>query len=188
LLSGLLRPVAGQVVYAGRNTAGRRPEELVRLGVAHVPAGAGVVPELTVAENLGLAVLWRRDGSVRRDLAQVYEVFEPLARRRGDPGHRLSAGERQMLALARALVTNPRLLLVDEPSRGLPPRVVADVLALLRRLRESTGLTVLLAEQNVHGALSVADRGVVLVQGRIDRADASRLGSDDRRRHAYLGF
>ena len=184
VLSGLVRPVAGQVVYDGRNLAGVAVEERVRLGLAHVPEGRGVVEQLTVAENLRLAVLWRRDRHVRRDLTEVYELFPPLARRRDHLGHQLSGGERQMLALGRALVAQPRLLLLDEPSLGLAPRVTAEIMTLLARLRDQQGLTVLLVEQNVRSALSVADRSVVMALGRTTTADVS----DDALRHAYLGF
>ena len=183
-LSGLIRPAAGQIVYDGRNLAGVPVEERVRLGLAHVPEGRGVVEQLTVAENLRLAVLWRRDGNIRRDLDEVYGLFEPLARRRDHLGHQLSGGERQMLALGRALVSTPRLLLLDEPSLGLAPRVTAEIMALLARLRDQQGLTVLLVEQNVRSALSVADRSVVMALGRVSTVDAS----DDAIRHAYLGF
>jgi branched-chain amino acid transport system ATP-binding protein len=119
----------------------------------------------------------------------VYELFEPLERRKKHPGHQLSGGERQMLALGRALVGRPRLLLLDEPSLGLAPRVTSQIMALLRRLRDTTGLTVLLVEQNVRGALSIADEGVVMSLGRIvTRNDAEALRTDDDLRHAYLGF
>jgi branched-chain amino acid transport system ATP-binding protein len=122
-------------------------------------------------------------------MTEVYELFEPLAARRGHLGHQLSGGERQMLALGRALVGRPRLLLLDEPSLGLAPRVVAQIMGLLRRLRDDTGLTVLLVEQNVRSALSVADIGVVMSLGRVVvTADATRLAGDAELRHAYLGF
>jgi branched-chain amino acid transport system ATP-binding protein len=188
-LSGLLRPISGQVVYDGRNLAGVPVEELVRLGFAHVPEGRGVVEELTVEENLRLAVLWRRNQrEARRDIDGVYDLFPPLADRRDQPGHQLSGGERQMLALGRAIATRPRLLLLDEPSLGLAPRVTAVIMAMLGRLREETGLTVLLIEQNVRGALSVADRGVVMALGRVTTVEAADLRADDQLRHAYLGF
>ena len=141
-------------------------------------------------ENLTLGGLWRysrRERLVAVD--EIYGMFEPLAQRRNSLGHQLSGGERQMLALGRAIVAKPRLLILDEPSLGLAPRVVAQIMAVLRSLCDENGLTVLLAEQNVTSALSIADRGIVLGLGRIlaDRP-AAELASDDELRHAYLGF
>jgi branched-chain amino acid transport system ATP-binding protein len=189
-LSGLLRPIHGRVRFDGGDLRGVRVDHMVHLGIAHVPEGRGVVTELTVDENLRLGGLWRRDkADMKRALGEVYELFEPLARRRRHPGHQLSGGERQMLALGRALVGRPRLLLLDEPSLGLAPRVTAQIMALLREQRESTGLTVLLVEQNVRSALSVADEGVVMSLGRIvTRRDSADLRDDADLRHAYLGF
>jgi branched-chain amino acid transport system ATP-binding protein len=189
-LSGLVRPTAGQIVFDGAALGDVPVEHLVRRGLAHVPEGRGVIAELTVDENLRLGGLWRRNRrDMRRAMAEVYDLFEPLAARRGHLGHQLSGGERQMLALGRALVGRPRLLLLDEPSLGLAPRVVAQIMGLLRRLRTETGLTVLLVEQNVRGALSVADDGVVMSLGRVVvSADAARLAGDAELRHAYLGF
>jgi branched-chain amino acid transport system ATP-binding protein len=189
-LSGLLRPTAGRVRFDGADLRVTRVEQMVRLGIAHVPEGRGVVTELTVDENLRLGGLWRRDkADARRALDEVYDLFEPLARRRKYQGHQLSGGERQMLALGRALVGRPRLLLLDEPSLGLAPKVTAQIMALLRTLRDRSGLTVLLVEQNVRSALSVADAGVVMSLGRVvAAADAATLSSDDDLRHAYLGF
>lgn len=189
-LSGMLRPAAGRVALAGEDLRGVPVEQLVRRGMAHVPEGRGVVGELTVDENLRLGGLWRRDrADAARALDEVYQLFAPLARRRRHLGHQLSGGERQMLALGRALVGRPRLLLLDEPSLGLAPRVVAQTMALLRRLRDDTGLTVLLVEQNVRSALWIADQGVVMSLGRIvTTAPAARLRDDADLRHAYLGF
>ncbi|MEV0729655.1 ABC transporter ATP-binding protein [Polymorphospora sp. NPDC050346] len=189
-LSGLIRPTGGRIVLSGEEIGATPVERLVRRGMAHVPEGRGVVTELTVEENLRLGGLWRRDrADAKRALDEVYELFEPLARRRRASGHQLSGGERQMLALGRALVARPRLLLLDEPSLGLAPKVTAQIMALLRDLRDRTGLTVLLVEQNVRGALSVADDGVVLALGQVVvTADAARLRADDDLRHAYLGF
>jgi branched-chain amino acid transport system ATP-binding protein len=189
-LSGLIRPTAGRVLYDGDDLRDTRVEQMVRRGIAHVPEGRGVVTELTVDENLRLGGLWRKDKvDARRALDEVYDLFEPLARRKKQPGHQLSGGERQMLAVGRALVGRPRLLLLDEPSLGLAPRVTAQIMTLLRTLRDSTGLTVLLVEQNVRSALSIADEGVVMSLGRIAARDsAEKLRTDDDLRHAYLGF
>ncbi|WP_229071533.1 ABC transporter ATP-binding protein [Actinoplanes sp. DH11] len=189
-LSGLVRSTGGQVVFDGADLRTTKVEQMVRRGIAHVPEGRGVVTELTVDENLRLGGLWRRDqADARRALDEVYELFPALAQRRAFAGHQLSGGERQMLALGRALVGRPRLLLLDEPSLGLAPKITAQIMALLRDLRERTGLAVLLVEQNVRSALSVADEGVVLALGRVvTRNRAAALRDDADLRHAYLGF
>jgi branched-chain amino acid transport system ATP-binding protein len=183
-LSGLVRGTRGKIVFDGSDTAGVPVEQLVRRGLAHVPEGRGVIDELTVEENLRLGGLWKN-----ADHAHVYTLFPALADRRGHLGHQLSGGERQMLAVGRALVAQPKLLLLDEPSLGLAPKVVAQLMRLLRRLTDDSGVTVLLVEQNVRSALSIADRGVVMSLGRVVvDADAAELRGDDRLRHAYLGF
>ena len=189
-LTGLVKPTGGRVLFDGNDLRGCKVEQLVRRGIAHVPEGRGVVAELTVDENLRLGGLWRKDkADAKKATAEVYELFEPLARRRSHLGHQLSGGERQMLALGRALVARPTLLLLDEPSLGLAPKVTAQIMALLKHLRDTTGLTVLLVEQNVRSALSIADQGVVMSLGRIVMsADADQLRDDDGLRHAYLGF
>jgi branched-chain amino acid transport system ATP-binding protein len=164
-------------------------EDIVRRGLAHVPEGRGVIVELTVEENLRLGGLVRRSGDGRWSLEKVYELFPPLRERARRQATTLSGGERQMLAIGRALMSNPRLLLLDEPSLGLAPRLVAQIMAVLLRMRDETGLTVLLVEQNARSALSIADRAVVLNLGTIaiDK-DARQLAGDDQLRHAYLGF
>jgi branched-chain amino acid transport system ATP-binding protein len=183
-LSGLLRGTRGTIVFDGHDTAGVPVERLVRRGLAHVPEGRGVIDELTVEENLRLGGLWKS-----ADHSHIYTLFPTLADRRGHLGHQLSGGERQMLAVGRALVAQPKLLLLDEPSLGLAPLVVAQLMRLLRQLTDSSGVTVLLVEQNVRSALSIADRGVVMSLGRVVvDADAADLRDDDRLRHAYLGF
>ncbi|BBH64701.1 ABC transporter ATP-binding protein [Actinoplanes sp. OR16] len=189
-LSGLVRSSGGRVVFDGADLKSTKVEQMVRLGIAHVPEGRGVVTELTVDENLRLGGLWRRDqADAKRALDEVYELFPALAQRRASAGHQLSGGERQMLALGRALVGRPKLLLLDEPSLGLAPKITAQIMALLRDLRERTGLAVLLVEQNVRSALSIADEGVVLALGRVvTRNQASVLRDDADLRHAYLGF
>jgi branched-chain amino acid transport system ATP-binding protein len=189
-VGGLVRPRAGMVRLDGRVVSGRAPEDLVRLGLGHVPEGRGIVIELTVDENLRLGGLWRRDrAGLRRGLEEAYALFPPLASRRSRPAETLSGGERQMLAVGRALMARPRLLLLDEPSLGLAPRVTAQIMAVLRRLRDDTGLTVVLVEQNARSALSIADHGIVLNLGRVVADEpADRLAADERLRHAYLGF
>lgn len=192
-VNGLVRPRSGSVLLDGTDITRLPVEEVVRLGLAHVPEGRGVITELTVHDNLRLGGLWR-DRRERRQrlsagLEEVYALFPALAERRSRPAETLSGGERQMLAIGRALMTGPRLLLLDEPSLGLAPRVTAQILSVLRELRERRDLTVLLVEQNARSALSVADHGVVLNLGRVVAADAAaRLATADDLRHAYLGF
>jgi branched-chain amino acid transport system ATP-binding protein len=187
-LSGLVRARAGRIRLDGQ-TIGQLPvERIVRLGMAHVPEGRGVIAELSVEENLRLGGLWRGGGG-RDGLAGVYETFPQLAERGAQPASTLSGGERQMLVIGRALMSRPRLLLLDEPSLGLAPIVAAQIMRLVRDLRRDTGLTVLLVEQNAKAALSVADRGLVLSLGRIVADDdPGSLAADDALRHAYLGF
>ncbi len=189
-LSGLVKPTAGTITFEGRDLSSVPVEKLVQRGLAHVPEGRGIVGELTVDENLRLGGLWRKDRSDQaRALDEVYQLFEPLARRRGFPGHQLSGGERQMLAVGRALMARPRLLLLDEPSLGLAPKVTGQIMALLKHLRDARGLTVLLVEQNVRSALSVADHGVVMSLGGVAVSrPAADLREDQDLRHAYLGF
>ncbi|GAA1741373.1 ABC transporter ATP-binding protein [Luedemannella helvata] len=189
-LSGLLTPANGRVSLDGEQLTNVAPHQLVRRGLVHVPEGRGVIGELTVAENLRLGAVWRRDrAGEARGLADVYDTFPELARRRRHAAHQLSGGERQMLALGRALMARPRLLLLDEPSLGLAPRITAQVMALLRQWRDETGLAVLLVEQNVRSALSVADTATVMSLGRVVvAAPAAQLRDDDALRHTYLGF
>ncbi len=185
-LSGLVPTTAGRVRFDGHDLHGVRVEQMVHRGIAHVPEGRGVITELTVDENLRLGGLWRKPRPV---LDEIYDLFPPLAERRDQPGHQLSGGERQMLAIGRALAAGPRLLLLDEPSLGLAPRVTTQIMTLLRDLRDRTGLAVLLVEQNVRGALSVADEALVLALGRVvARGPAADLRDDPELRHAYLGF
>jgi branched-chain amino acid transport system ATP-binding protein len=187
-LSGLVRARAGRVVFHDRDIARMAVERIVRMGMAHVPEGRGVIGELGVEENLRLGGLWRGGGG-RDGLDEVYELFPRLQERRARAADTLSGGERQMLAIGRALMSRPRMLLLDEPSLGLAPQVSAQIMSMLRDLREHSGLTVLLVEQNARAALSVADRGIVLNLGRVVADDEPAvLAADDALRHAYLGF
>ncbi|WNV76072.1 ABC transporter ATP-binding protein [Geodermatophilus sp. DSM 44513] len=187
-ISGLVRSTAGTVLLDGTDITRAPVEAMVGRGMAHVPEGRGVIAELTVDENLRVGALFR--GRVgREEFDRVYDLFPRIAERRDNPAHTLSGGERQMLVIGRALLARPRVLLLDEPSLGLAPRIVAQIFGLVRRLVDEEGLSVLLVEQNARSALSVADVGVVLNLGRVVVTDqASRLMADEDLRHAYLGF
>ena len=187
-ISGLVRPVAGRVTLGGEDITRAPVEAMVGKGMAHVPEGRGVIAELTVDENLRVGSLFR--GKVEKsEFDRVYDIFPRIAERRDNPAHTLSGGERQMLVIGRALLAQPRILLLDEPSLGLAPRIVAQIFGLLRTLVDSEGLSVLLVEQNARSALSVADVGVVRNLGRGVVTDQARsLMADEGLRHAYLGF
>ncbi|MEQ6899509.1 ABC transporter ATP-binding protein [Nocardioides sp. YIM 152588] len=188
-LSGLVRPIAGTAHLGGTDLLRTPAEEMTRTGLAHVPEGRGVIAELTVRENLRLGALGAPRGRRGRfDLPRIYELFPVLGERRDQVAHTLSGGERQMLVIGRALLAEPEILLLDEPSLGLAPRVVAQIFALVRDLVDTDGLTVLLAEQNARSALSIADRGLVLGLGRVVADEpAADLADDVRLRDAYLG-
>ena len=189
-INGLVRPRSGRISYEGRDLLRAQIDDVVRMGIAQVPEGRGVITELTVDENLRLGALWRSNRQeLQQSLRDMYELFPPLAERRGKPADTLSGGERQMLAIARALMSRPRLLLLDEPSLGLAPRITAQIMATLRRLRDEQSLTVVLVEQNARSALSVSDQAVVLNLGRVVvSGPAAELAADEKLRHAYLGF
>ena len=189
-ISGLVRPRSGHLLVDDVDLAGLPPEEVVTRGVAHVPEGRGVIAEMTVDENLRLGGAWRKDRADRaRALKEAYDLFPRLVERKTWLANNLSGGERQMLVIGRALMARPKVLLLDEPSLGLAPLIVAQVMALVRRLREENGLTVLLAEQNAKSALSVADHAVVFNLGKIvAEGEPQRLMADEGLRHAYLGF
>lgn len=186
-ISGLVRPTTGDVKLGEESITRMAVEDIVRRGLAHVPEGRGVIDELTVEENLRLGGLFRRRETM--PLEEVYELFPRLLERRTQPASRLSGGERQMLSIGRAIVPRPRVLLLDEPSLGLAPLLVAQIMGLVRRLADTLGLAVLLVEQNARSALSIADRGVVLNLGQVVADQApDELAADERLRHAYLGF
>ncbi len=185
-ISGLLRPLSGRIVFKGRNIASWSPDWIVRAGLAHCPEGRQVFPDLTVLENLEMGAYTRGHG-VASDLHRMFTLFPVLSERRAQHAGSLSGGEQQILAIARALMSAPDLLLFDEPSLGLAPVLVQEVARTIRGLNEA-GMTVLLVEQNAQVAFTIAHRGYVLENGRIVLEGAiTELAGDDRVRQAYLG-
>ena len=189
-LSGLNKPTSGAMNWMGESILGNKPETLVRRGISHVSEGKSVVPELTVRENLELGAIWRRDKKELQDsLEQVTNIFPRLGERIQQRSDTLSGGERQMLAIGRAIMAKPKLLLLDEPSLGLAPLVIEQIFQSIRDLTTSMGLTVLLVEQNAMGALKIADLGIVLNLGTVVAVnDAQTLIDDPAVRTAYLGY
>ena len=186
-LAGLLTPPAGSVRYCGRDIAGAPAHELVRAGLALVPEGRGVFGRLTIDENLAMGAYARRDREVSADRDRAYALFPRLAERRRQLAGTLSGGEQQMLAIARALMSRPRLLLLDEPSMGLAPLLVQKIFETIRLIARE-GVTLLLVEQNAKLALETCDRGYVMESGRIALADAAgALLVNPEVRRAYLG-
>jgi branched-chain amino acid transport system ATP-binding protein len=187
-ISGLIHPRAGAISFAGQPIGNRRPHEIVRLGVAQVPEGRGIFARLTVQENIAMGAYVRRDGEVERDVERVLTLFPRLRERRRQQGGTLSGGEQQMLAIARALMTRPRLLLLDEPSMGLSPLLVETIFQTIREINRE-GTTILLVEQNALMALQVAHFAYILESGRIAGAGASdKLLGDPAVQRAYLGM
>jgi len=185
-ISGMLRPSAGRISFLGQRIDGVPAHELIRLGICHVPEGRHVFPRMTVAENLEMGA-FRFKKIDQADLDRVLEIFPRLQERYRQVSGTLSGGEQQMLAIGRALMGKPRLLLLDEPSMGLAPMVVAQIFTIVREINES-GVTVLLVEQNAAQALALADRGYVLETGELVlQGTGAELLADDRVRAAYLG-
>jgi branched-chain amino acid transport system ATP-binding protein len=189
-ISGLVKPRAGSVRFEGEELLGHAVETVARRGVAHVPEGRGIIEELTVEENLRLATLWcigRRQRHAA--LESTYELFPQLGGLRRRHASTLSGGERQMLVIGRALISSPRLLLLDEPSLGLAPIVTAQLMELLRDHTVGTDMAVVLVEQNARTALSVSHNAVVLNLGEVVMSDsAEAVAADSGLRHHYLGF
>jgi branched-chain amino acid transport system ATP-binding protein len=187
-ISGLVSK-SGAVTYAGKDVRKTTPERLAKLGVAHVPEGRGLFPELTVWENLRMGAYTRRDRSVRADLQRVCGYFPWIEERRNQQAASLSGGEQQMLALGRALAGRPKLLMLDEPSLGLAPLVTQELFRVVHELNEQEGLTVLVVEQNANIALSVSHRAYVLEVGRVVvEGSSAELQEHEGVRKSYLGY
>jgi branched-chain amino acid transport system ATP-binding protein len=189
-LSGLKTPTDGSIMWKGEKIAGIKPEVLVRRGISHVSEGKSVIPELTVRENLELGAIWRRNAKESKEsIDQVVSIFPRLGERLQQRADTLSGGERQMLAIGRAIMSKPQLLLLDEPSLGLAPLVIEQIFQTIRDLTTSMNLTVLLVEQNAMGALKIADLGIVLNLGKVVAINhAQALIDDPAVRAAYLGY
>jgi branched-chain amino acid transport system ATP-binding protein len=188
-LSGMIR-ATGQIVFSGLSIGGHATEEIARLGIAHVPEGRGTFSRMTVDENLQLGAMTRNDrAGIAADMARLYGFFPKLGQRRGQQAGTLSGGEQQMLAIARALMLRPRLMLLDEPSFGLAPMIVAEVFAILRKLNDDDGMSILLVEQNATAAIELADQACLLETGNLVMGGAARdIGRDENVRRAYLGY
>jgi branched-chain amino acid transport system ATP-binding protein len=189
-LSGLKDSSSGTAQWEGREMLGVKPEDLVRRGISHVSEGKSVIPELTVKENLVLGGIWRGNkAETQESIEQVVELFPRLGERMSQSADTLSGGERQMLAIGRALVSRPKLLLLDEPSLGLAPLVIEQIFETINTFRTKMGLTVVLVEQNAMSALEIADIGVIINLGRVvATGKASELINDPALRAAYLGY
>jgi branched-chain amino acid transport system ATP-binding protein len=188
-LAGLVKPAGGSASLDGVTITGLKPEDIVRMGVALVPEGRSTIPDLSVEENLKLGGLWRSKADRQESQAAVFDLFPVLGERRKMGADTLSGGERQQLAIGRALMSNPECLLLDEPSLGLAPLIVTQILELVSRLAQERNLAILLVEQNAVTALRVARTGIVLNLGQVVASGpADTIGSDEKLRHAYLGY
>lgn len=188
-LAGLEKPKSGRVLFNDEDITGGKPEDIVRKGIALVPEGRSTIPDLTVEENLKLGGMWRTHAQRGTSLTRVYSLFPVLGERRHLGADTLSGGERQQLAIGRALMTGPQTLLLDEPSLGLAPLIVTQILELVSQMAKDSGLAVLLVEQNAATALRVAKTGIVLNLGQIVKSGpAHDIAQDEELRHAYLGY
>ena len=187
-ISGLLKTKTGHINFEGKDIAGMKAQDIVKLGISQVPEGRRVFSNMTVLENLELGAYIRNDSTgIQQDIEKIFDRFPQLTKRRSQLAGTLSGGEQQMLAMGRALMSRPRLLLLDEPSMGLAPLLVREIFSIIKEIN-ATGTTVLLVEQNAHMALSIAHRAYVLETGRITLSgDAKELAASEEVRKAYLG-
>ncbi|MFZ3579719.1 ABC transporter ATP-binding protein [Virgibacillus sp. DJP39] len=184
---GLLKPKQGEIEFLGKKVTGNRPDQLIRKGIAFVPEGRAMLAEMSVMENLEMGAYHRKDDEVDQDIQQVIKRFPILEERKSQLAGTMSGGQQQMLAIARALLARPKLLLMDEPSMGLAPLIVADIFKMIKDINE-TGTTILLVEQNARQALKVADYGYVLETGKITaEGKTEELLENPRIAEAYLG-
>jgi len=189
-ISGIVPPKAGEILFMGQALQELSPNQIVALGISQVPEGRRIFPYLTVTENLDMGAFLRNDTSeIQKDLEYIFDLFPILAERRHQSGGTLSGGEQQMLAVARALMARPRLLLLDEPSLGLAPLIVKQIFKIIRKINKENNTTIFLVEQNANLALQVAHRGYVMENGRITLSDTSQnlLANEDVKK-AYLGI
>lgn len=187
-ISGLLKPKTGKIEFEGKNIAGVPANDIVKIGISQVPEGRRIFSNMSVSENLDLGAFTRKDkAGIAKDLKMVYERFPRLEERKNQNAGTLSGGEQQMLAMGRALMSRPRLLLLDEPSMGLAPLLIKEIFSIIEDINKA-GTTILLVEQNANMALSIANRAYVLETGRITiSGDAKKLASSEDIRKAYLG-
>jgi len=189
-ISGIVPPRSGEILYMDKPIHSLSPDNIVSLGISQVPEGRHIFPDLTVMENLHMGAFPRKDkNGVNNDLEYVFELFPILTKRRAQPGGTLSGGEQQMLAISRALMARPRLLLLDEPSLGLAPIIVRQIFDIIKKINAEQNTTILLVEQNANLALHVAHRGYVIENGKIVLEDsADNLLSNDDVKKSYLGL
>lgn len=189
-ISGLVRPSAGEILFDGERIDRLPPDRILRMGIAHVPEGRHVFPDLTVYENLQLGAFTRKDkAAIARDLEGVFEYFKPLRSRARQLAKTMSGGEQQMMVIGRALMANPRVLLLDEPSLGLAPVIVRDIARILSKINDERGVSVILVEQNAELALELSHYAYVLEVGRIAlHGESESLRRNDHVRKAYLGL
>lgn len=189
-VSGIIAPRDGEIIFLGEKISGLSPDKIVSLGISQVPEGRRIFPYLTVLENLAMGAFLRNDKeNIKLDFARIFKLFPILHERRHQTGGTLSGGEQQMLAISRAIMAKPKLLLLDEPSLGLAPLVVKQIFQIISRINTENNNTIFLVEQNANLALKVADRGYVMENGRITLTDsANQLQANDEVRKAYLGI
>lgn len=188
-ISGVIAPKSGKIVFNGTAINCISPEKIVAMGLSHVPEGRRIFPQLTVLENLEMGAYLRKDKEIRSDMEYVFDLFPILKKRKTQTGGTLSGGEQQMLAISRALMTRPKLLLLDEPSLGLAPLIIKQIFEIITKINKENGTTVFLVEQNANLALKCAHRGYVMENGEIILSDTTdKLLSNPEVKKAYLGI